>query len=318
MAKDGVSRAQRPIAYEIDTHQRIQRIPKVPELTTEQDSFSKVSPHAVTQRIHLRPAMPKNKWMDLRKRFATYLRFSKPGEPVSLYTDIEVTAEERELLTSRHYRHIELETNPIDLADTIRFTIRGVTSELPSLRDTASTVLFRLARAHLDETSPHVVRIFRAARDLFARSDGEGHIGNRDLASRIMIHTNPYLPQDFMEVYPVAEMLRKAILKQDNDVLNLIGAYRAMVHCFSADHPEITEGCATFGGLGRQGKDGKIVTASRVTFMELIELKRSIKTDGGDGAFGIATGASVGVGSGAAAAISSSPTAYSFLAKPGV
>jgi len=237
-------------------------------------SARSVNPYAATMKLPVIRPSGNSIWHDLRVRFRDYLRESGPGEPPWMYVDFSVDEDVERMLTSKHRRHIELEIDPDRLRETFDFTVKGVMSELQVLRDSASNVLLRLAEAHLDGESPHVVQAFEAAKWLLDHS--RSHIGNRHIAAKIMICANPYLPDVFPLAYGAAVALRASLIEQRVDALALARAYHGLIHCLSPDRIEVNEGVATFDGISRTTPDESLKLASGEIVLELSQLKKNV------------------------------------------
>jgi hypothetical protein len=238
------------------------------------DSYRSVNPYVSTMKLPSIPPSKNSIWHDLRVRFYDYLRKSKPGQPLWMYVDFSVDEDVERMVTSKHRRYIELEIDPNRLRETFDFTVRGVMSELPVLRESAANVLLRLAEAHIDEESPYVIQTFEAAKWLLDHS--RTHIGDRHVAAKVMVHTNPCLPDVFPQAYGAALALRASLVEQRVDALALTKAYRGLIHCLSPEHIEVNEGVATFSGIARTTEDESLKLSSREIILGLSELKKNV------------------------------------------
>jgi hypothetical protein len=210
----------------------------------------------------------------MRRRFASYLRDAPVGAPPEDFVDFTVTKEERRMLQTSGRRLLELQVDPEVLRRMFSRMYELLESDDSPTRKNSAYILHRLALAHFDSDSPHLIDTFRAAHIFLDRSHREGKVRNRHLAANIMTVTNPLLSLRLPETYKVAELLRFAIMEQRSDVISLMRAYGGLVHCFSPDHTEVNEGKATFSGLYLNGKTREIKDFAREVFEELAALGR--------------------------------------------
>jgi hypothetical protein len=195
-----------------------------------------------------------NVWKYLRQKYNEYLQEAWEFESVSDFVP-DAPREEELLVTSSSRRGIELEVDEKALHETFEFTIRGVGVDMFSVRVTAATVLKRLAYAHLHRHSPYVSDVFEAAGLLLNRGINGGEIVERALASEILAHTNPYLPDNFPSAHVLAPMLRDLVQQKLGDAVAHCHAYHGLIHCLTSAPTEIEGGMKTFGSLANMPVD---------------------------------------------------------------
>ncbi len=191
-------------------------------------------------------------------------------------------------------RHLQLRPGTLTPEQVLFHTIRFLEAGIPSIHDSAVSMLRRFSQKHITQPGNLTLAAFEVASWLFHYSDVNRHIGNRSVAGEVIARCAPHLPALHEKALQVARELRPAILEQHNDVEDLIEAYRSLIHLFPEGDAEITEGVAMFVGLFDNAKSDRIQLAAQGVLASFVDqfaylhhpsriMKRLVSAhDGGD------------------------------------